>query len=53
MPFFWEATCPIARNQVVSARVKLFLPILRMNLPEIVEIALPTEGVVHNLLVGA
>jgi 3-polyprenyl-4-hydroxybenzoate decarboxylase len=29
--------------------VKLFLPIFKMNFPEIVDIALPAEGVFHNL----
>ena len=33
-----------------SASVKLFLPILRMTFPEIVDIALPAEGVFHNLV---
>ncbi len=31
--------------------MKLFLPIFRMNFPEIVDIALPAEGVFHNLVV--
>jgi 4-hydroxy-3-polyprenylbenzoate decarboxylase len=30
--------------------VKLFLPILKMNFPEIVDLALPAEGVFHNLV---
>ena len=33
-----------------SASVKLFLPIFKMNFPEIVDIALPAEGVFHNLV---
>src|SRR5512137_698613 len=33
-----------------GASVKLFLPIFRMNFPEIVDIALPAEGVFHNLV---
>jgi len=33
-----------------GASVKLFLPILKMNFPEIVDIALPAEGVFHNLV---
>ena len=33
-----------------SASVKLFLPIFRMNFPEITDIALPAEGVFHNLV---
>ena len=33
-----------------GASVKLFMPIFRMNFPEIVDIALPAEGVFHNLV---
>ena len=33
-----------------SASVKLFMPIFRMNFPEIVDVALPAEGVFHNLV---
>jgi hypothetical protein len=33
-----------------SAAVKLFLPVFKMNFPEIVDIALPAEGVFHNLV---
>jgi 4-hydroxy-3-polyprenylbenzoate decarboxylase len=33
-----------------GASVKLFLPVFRMNFPEIVDIALPAEGVFHNLV---
>ncbi|MDP6794877.1 MAG: UbiD family decarboxylase [Verrucomicrobiota bacterium] len=33
-----------------SASVKLFLPVFRMTFPEIVDIALPAEGVFHNLV---
>lgn len=33
-----------------SASVKLFLPIFKMTFPEIVDIALPAEGVFHNLV---
>ena len=32
------------------ASVKLFMPIFQMNFPEIVDIALPAEGVFHNLV---
>ena len=32
------------------ASVKLFLPVFKMNFPEIVDIALPAEGVFHNLV---
>jgi 4-hydroxy-3-polyprenylbenzoate decarboxylase len=34
-----------------GASVKLFLPIFKMNFPEIVDIALPAEGTFHNLVV--
>ena len=30
--------------------MRLFLPVLQMNFPEIVDIALPAEGVFHNLV---
>jgi len=33
-----------------SASVRLFLPILKMNFPELVDLALPAEGVFHNLV---
>lgn len=33
-----------------SASLRLFLPIFRMNFPEIVDLALPAEGVFHNLV---
>jgi len=33
-----------------SASVKLFMPVIRMNFPEIVDIALPAEGVFHNMV---
>jgi 4-hydroxy-3-polyprenylbenzoate decarboxylase len=33
-----------------SASVRLFLPVLKMNFPEIEDIALPAEGVFHNLV---
>lgn len=33
-----------------GAAVKLFMPVFRMNFPEIVDIALPAEGVFHNLV---
>ena len=33
-----------------TASLQLFLPIFRMNFPEIVDIALPAEGVFHNLV---
>ena len=33
-----------------SATVRVFLPVFRMNFPEIVDMALPAEGVFHNLV---
>jgi 4-hydroxy-3-polyprenylbenzoate decarboxylase len=33
-----------------SASVKLFLPVFKMTFPELVDIALPAEGVFHNLV---
>jgi len=33
-----------------TASVRLFLPILKMNFPELVDIALPAEGAFHNLV---
>ena len=33
-----------------SASVRIFLPVLKMNFPEIVDMALPAEGVFHNLV---
>jgi 4-hydroxy-3-polyprenylbenzoate decarboxylase len=33
-----------------SASVKLFLPIFKLTFPEIVDLALPAEGVFHNLV---
>ena len=33
-----------------KASVQLFLPMFKMNFPEIVDIALPAEGVFHNLV---
>ena len=34
-----------------GASVKLFLPLFRMNFPEIIDLALPAEGVFHNLVI--
>jgi len=34
-----------------TASVRVFLPVFRMNFPEIVDLALPAEGVFHNLVV--
>lgn len=33
-----------------TASVRIFLPIFKMNFPEIVDLALPAEGVFHNLV---
>ncbi|MCX6935907.1 MAG: menaquinone biosynthesis decarboxylase [Verrucomicrobia bacterium] len=33
-----------------SASVKIFLPVLKMNFPELVDLALPAEGVFHNMV---
>ena len=41
---------PMEDFYIGGASVKLFLPILRMNFPEIVDLALPAEGVFHNLV---
>jgi 4-hydroxy-3-polyprenylbenzoate decarboxylase len=41
---------PMEDFYIGGASVKLFLPILKMNFPEIVDIALPAEGVFHNLV---
>ncbi|HEY5910410.1 MAG TPA: menaquinone biosynthesis decarboxylase [Verrucomicrobiae bacterium] len=41
---------PMEDFYIGSASVKLFLPILKMNFPELVDLALPPEGVFHNLV---
>jgi 4-hydroxy-3-polyprenylbenzoate decarboxylase len=41
---------PMEDFYIGSASVRLFLPILKLNFPELVDIALPAEGVFHNLL---
>ena len=41
---------PMEDFYIGSASVKLFLPVLKMNFPEIVDVALPAEGVFHNLV---
>jgi 4-hydroxy-3-polyprenylbenzoate decarboxylase len=33
-----------------DASVRIFLPVFRMNFPEIIDMALPAEGVFHNLV---
>jgi len=42
---------PMEDFYIGAASVKLFLPMFQMNFPEIVDIALPAEGVFHNLVV--
>jgi len=41
---------PMEDFYIGSASVKLFLPILKMTFPELVDLALPAEGVFHNLV---
>jgi 4-hydroxy-3-polyprenylbenzoate decarboxylase len=41
---------PMEDFYIGSASVKLFLPVFKMNFPEIVDMALPAEGVFHNLV---
>jgi len=41
---------PMEDFYIGCASVRLFLPIFQMNFPEIVDIALPAEGVFHNLV---
>jgi 4-hydroxy-3-polyprenylbenzoate decarboxylase len=41
---------PMEDFYIGTASVKLFMPIIKMNFPEIVDIALPAEGVFHNLV---
>ena len=41
---------PMEDFYIGGASVKLFLPIFKMNFPEIVDLALPAEGVFHNLV---
>jgi 4-hydroxy-3-polyprenylbenzoate decarboxylase len=41
---------PMEDFYIGGASVKLFMPIFKMNFPEIVDIALPAEGVFHNLV---
>jgi 4-hydroxy-3-polyprenylbenzoate decarboxylase len=41
---------PMEDFYIGSASLKLFLPVFRMNFPEIIDIALPAEGVFHNLV---
>ncbi|HOX57809.1 MAG TPA: UbiD family decarboxylase [Candidatus Paceibacterota bacterium] len=41
---------PMEDYYIGSASVRLFLPILKMTFPELVDLALPPEGVFHNLV---
>jgi 4-hydroxy-3-polyprenylbenzoate decarboxylase len=41
---------PMEDFYIGGASVALFLPIFKMNFPEIVDLALPAEGVFHNLV---
>ncbi len=41
---------PMEDFYIGGASVKLFLPIFKMNFPEITDLALPAEGVFHNLV---
>jgi len=41
---------PMEDFYIGSASLKLFLPILKMTFPELVDLALPAEGVFHNLV---
>ena len=41
---------PMEDFYIGGASVKIFLPIFKMNFPEIVDIALPAEGTFHNLV---
>jgi 4-hydroxy-3-polyprenylbenzoate decarboxylase len=41
---------PMEDFYIGTASVRLFLPVFKMNFPEIVDIALPAEGVFHNLV---
>jgi 4-hydroxy-3-polyprenylbenzoate decarboxylase len=41
---------PMEDYYLGSATVRIFLPVFKMNFPEIVDMALPPEGVFHNLV---
>jgi 4-hydroxy-3-polyprenylbenzoate decarboxylase len=41
---------PMEDFYIGTASVKLLLPVLKMNFPELVDLALPAEGVFHNLV---
>jgi len=41
---------PMEDFHMGTASVRIFLPVFKMNFPEIVDMALPPEGVFHNLV---
>ncbi|MCL5097144.1 MAG: menaquinone biosynthesis decarboxylase [Candidatus Omnitrophica bacterium] len=41
---------PMEDFYIGSASVRLFLPVLKMSMPELVDLAMPAEGVFHNLV---
>ncbi len=41
---------PMEDYYIGDASVRIFLPVLKMNMPEIVDLTLPPEGVFHNLV---
>ncbi len=41
---------PMEDYYIGDASVRVFLPVMRMNFPEIVDLTLPPEGVFHNLV---
>ncbi len=41
---------PMEDYYLGNASVRIFLPVFKMNFPEIVDMALPPEGVFHNLV---
>jgi 4-hydroxy-3-polyprenylbenzoate decarboxylase len=41
---------PMEDFYIGSASVRLFLPVFKMTFPELVDLALPAEGVFHNLV---
>ena len=41
---------PMEDYYMGEASVRVFLPVFKMNFPEIVDLALPAEGVFHNLV---
>jgi 4-hydroxy-3-polyprenylbenzoate decarboxylase len=41
---------PMEDYYIGTASVRIFLPVFKMNFPELVDMALPAEGVFHNLV---